>query len=98
MSLCVLIRVFFVNGMIPTLTGKPAKMGEHFPVREFCYDWKSEGMLPKILEKLYWKIKRNTGKVKQICQPVIVKILQIWCHTLNKQESHRAYGTADEAL
>ena len=35
---------------------------------------KSQGILPKILEKsekLYWKIeKKNTGKVREICQPV----------------------------
>ena len=40
--------------MVPTGTGnqgKPGKMGRHFPVREFCQDWKSQGILPKILEK-----------------------------------------------
>ena len=64
-------------------------MGRHFPVREFCQDWKSQGILPKILEKskrLYWKIEKNTGKVREICQPVIVKTLQIWYHTLNKKK------------
>ena len=51
--------------MVPTWTGKPGKMGEHFPVREksgnfeqtekvrdLCPEyWKSRGILPKILEK-----------------------------------------------
>ena len=40
---------------VPTGTGKSGKMEEHFPVRkkvrEFCSDWKSQGILPKILEK-----------------------------------------------
>ena len=40
--------------MVPTGTGKTGKPGNvrrHFPVREFCQDWKSEGILLKILEK-----------------------------------------------
>ena len=45
--------------MVPTRTGnqgKPGKMGRHFPVGEFCQDWKSQGILLKTLEKrLYWK-------------------------------------------
>ena len=43
-----------VSIMVPTGTGnqgKPGKMGRHFPVREFCQYWKSQGILPKILEK-----------------------------------------------
>ena len=24
------------SGMVPTRTGEPEEMGEHFPVREFC--------------------------------------------------------------
>ena len=40
----------------------------------------------KIGKKLYWKIEKNTGKVREICQLVIVKTLQIWYHTLNKNE------------
>ena len=78
--------------MVPTGTGnqgKPGKMGRHFPVREFCQDWKSQGILLKILGKLgkiYWKIEKITGKVREIYQPVIVKTLQIWYHTLNKNE------------
>ena len=44
--------------MVPIGTGnqgKPGKMGRHFPFRkklEFCQDWRSQGILLKILEKL----------------------------------------------
>ena len=68
--------------MVPTGTGnqgKPGKMGRHFPVRElYSKYWKNQ-------KKLYWKIEKNTGKVREICQQVIVKTLQIWYHTLNKK-------------
>ena len=37
-------------------------------------------------KKFTGKLKKNTGKVRKICQPVIVKTLQIWYHTLNKKE------------
>ena len=50
--------------MVPTGTGnqgKPGKMGRHFPVRGFCQDWKSQGILLKILEKLE-KITLENGK------------------------------------
>ena len=71
-------------------TGKTWKMGRHFPVREFCQDWKSRRILLKKLEnqkkKLCWKIEINTGKVREICLPVIVKTLQIWYNTLNKKK------------
>ena len=56
---------------------------------------KSQGILLKILEKLekiYWKIEKNTGKVREICQPVIVKTLQIWYHTLNKKRTLKNTG------
>ena len=59
-------------------------------IREFCQDRKSQGILLKILEKsgkkLYWKTEKSTGKVREICQPVIVKSLQLWYRTLNKTE------------
>ena len=73
--------------MVPTETGKSGIKGRHFPVGEFCQDWKSQGILLKILEKskkLCWKTEKNTGKVREICQPIIVKTLQVWHHTLNK--------------
>ena len=41
----------------------------------------------KIGKKLYWKIEKNTGKVREICQPVIEKTLQVWYHTLNKKRT-----------
>ena len=55
----------FNTNMVPTGTGKqrkPGKMGRHFPVREFCQDWKSQGILLKILEK---SKKNKTGKLKK---------------------------------
>ena len=56
--------------MVPTWT---EKMGEHFPVREKSGNfYQNTG-----------KLKKYTGKVREICQPVIVKTLQIWYHTLN---------------
>ena len=59
-------------------------------VVEFCQDWKSQGILLKILQKskkLCWKTENNTGKVREIFQPVIVKTLQVWHHTLNQKYS-----------
>ena len=38
-------------------------------VSEFCQDWKSQGILLKILEKY-------NGKVREICQSEIVKTLK----------------------
>ena len=35
---------------VPRRTGKPGKMGRHFPVREFLTDWKSQGKSHTILE------------------------------------------------
>ena len=57
-------------------------MGEHFPVREKLGNFAKTGRVkefyPKKLEKsekIYWKFDKNTGKTREICQPVIVKIL-----------------------
>ena len=47
--------------MDPRWTGKPGKIGKHFPVSPKY--WKSEGILPKMLEKIrefypkYWKVR-----------------------------------------
>ena len=62
--------------MVPTGTGnqgKPGKMGRHFPVREFCQDWKSQGILPKILEK-----QENLNKKNVFCesQGILHKMLE----------------------
>ena len=66
-------------------SGKTWKNGKAFSsqgkVREFYSKyWKN-------WEKLYWKIEKNAGKVREICQQVIVKTLQIWYHTLNKKRT-----------
>ena len=81
-------------------SGKTWKNGKAFAsqgkVREFCQDWKSQGILLKILEKLHWKIKKNAGKVREIGQPVIVKTLQIWYYTLNKKSTLKNTGKVRE--
>ena len=33
----------------------------------------------------------NTGKVMEICQPVIVKTLHMWYHTLSKKKNFKKY-------
>ena len=43
------------------------------------------------IKKLYWKFEKNTGKVREICQPVEVKTLQIWYHTLNEKKNSKKY-------
>ena len=67
--------------MVPTGTGKPGKW------EDFFQSGKSQGILLKILEKsekiIYWKTEKNTRKVREICQLLIVKTLQIWYHALN---------------
>ena len=68
--------------MVPTWTGKPGKMGEHFPNQK--KNWKSLGNLPasksenpanmvpyfklKKNLKTYLKTMKNTGKMREICQ------------------------------
>ena len=36
------------------------------------------------------KLEKNTGKVREIWQPVVVKTLQILYHTLNKKELQKS--------
>ena len=72
------IEPYLFQNMVPTGTGKPGKVGRHFPVREsqkFCQDWKSQGILLKILEKSEKIIlDENAGK-REICQSEIAKTL-----------------------
>ena len=92
--------------MVPTGTGnqgKPGKMGRHFPVREKSGNFVKTGKVRefyskywKNLKKLYWKIEKNTGKVREICQAVIVETLQIWYHTLNKKRTLKNTGKVRE--
>ena len=49
-------------------------------------------------KKLYWKIEKNTGKVREICQSVIVKTLQIRYHTLNKKRTSKNSGKLQKIL
>ena len=51
--------------MVPTRTGKPRKMGEHFPVREKAGNFAKTGKGGEFYPK-YWKIRKNyTGKLKK---------------------------------
>ena len=66
--------------MVPTRTGKPGKTAEHFSVRDFAKTGKvreTSGNFTqntgKMRKKLYCKIEKNTGKVLEICQPVMMK-------------------------
>ena len=92
--------------MVPTGTenqGKPGKMRRHFPVREKSGNFVKTGNVRensgefysryrKNQEKLYWKIEKNTGKVRETCQLIIVKTLQIWYYTLNKKKTLKNTG------
>ena len=88
--------------IVPTGTGnqgKPGKMGRHFPVREKSGNFVQCGKVWEFYSK-YWKIgkkytakiEKNTGKAREIYQPVIVKTLQIWYHTLNKKRTLKNTG------
>ena len=104
-SLCLCAMYVLKSGyfMVPTGTGnlgKPGKMGRHFPVGEKSGNFVKTG---KVGEKLgnftqnTGKIGKNyTGKVREICQPVIVKTLQIWYHTLNKKRTLKNAGKVGE--
>ena len=87
--------------MVPTGTGnqgKPGKMGRHFPVREKSGKFVKTGKVRQFYSK-YWE--NYTGKFKRIlekCQPVIVKILQIWYHTLNKKRTLKNDGKLQKIL
>ena len=70
--------------MVPTRTGKTGKMGRHFSVREKSENFVKTGKVREFYskywknqKKLYWKTEKYTGKVWKICEPVIVKTLQI---------------------
>ena len=76
--------------MIPTRTGKPEKIWRGFSNEEKSENFAKTGKVRELYPK-YWeirkkytgKLKKNTGKVREICQPVTLRTLQIWYHTLN---------------
>ena len=94
--------------MVPTGTGnqgKPGKMERHFPVREKSGNFVKTGKVGEFYskfwknrKKLYLKIEKNTGKVREIRQLVIVKTLQIWYHTLNKTRTLKNTGKLQKIL
>ena len=78
-------------------TGKPGKMGKHFPVREKSENFVKTRKVREFYSK-YWKTEKNTGKVSEICQPVIVKTLQMWYQTLNKKRTLKNTGKLQKIL
>ena len=70
-------------------SGKTWKNG-----KVFFQSGKSQGILLKILEKSG----KNTEKVRENCQPAIVKTLQIWYHTLNKKRTLKNTGKLRKIL
>ena len=46
------------GGRVPTMTGKPGKMGRHFPVREKSGNFKQTGKVGEDQTK-YWKTQGN---------------------------------------
>ena len=62
--------------MVPTRTGKPGKMGDHFPVREKSGNFAKTGKVGEFYPKYWEKKKKYVGKflkimqVSDICQPV----------------------------
>ena len=72
--------------MVPTRDWKTWKNGTAFPVKEKSGNFtQNTGKNPK--KNYTGKLKKTSGKVGEICQPVIVKTLQIWYHTLNKKKN-----------
>ena len=62
--------IFFIN-RVPTRTGKPGKMGRHFPVREKSGNFEQTG---KVREKS-GKITQNTGKLREFQTNIIFYFL-----------------------
>ena len=59
---------------VPTRTGKPGKMGRHFPVREKSGNFEQTG---KVREKS-GKITQNTGKLREFQTNIIFYFLVIF--------------------
>ena len=73
--------------MVPTGTGNHGKM--------------EKGILLKILQNLYWKIEKNTGKVREICQSKKVRTMINMCDSCssfgNEYTSHYLFICSYEA-
>ena len=93
-----------MNAVVPTGTGnqgKPGKWKGIFQSGNFVKTGKVREFYSKYWKnwkKLYWKIEKNTGNVREICQPVIVKTLQIWYNTLNKKRTLKNTGKLRKIL
>ena len=95
------IRLFDCNGLrkcinvsnhpnrVPTRTGKPGKMGRHFPVREKSGNFEQTG---KVREKS-GKITQNTGKLREFQTNIIIYFLVIFKLTVYYfVEMHRIFS------
>ena len=51
-------RLLGIRGRVPTRTGKPGKMGRHFPVRERSGNFEQTGKVRENHTK-YWKTEIN---------------------------------------
>ena len=63
-----------ISSRVPTRTGKPGKMGRHFPVREKSGNFEQTG---KVREKS-GKITQNTGKLVEFQTNIIFYFLVIF--------------------
>ena len=94
--------------MVPPRTGNQGKPGKWEGIFQ---SGKSQGILSrleksgnftqntgKIGKNYTGKLKRILEKVREICQPVIVKTLQIWYHTLNKKRTLKNTGKLPKIL
>ena len=70
---CLLVWVLYTF-RVPTRTGKPGKMGRHFPVREKSGNFEQTG---KVREKS-GKITQNTGKLREFQTNIIFYFLVIF--------------------
>ena len=83
--------------MVSTRTGKTGAFPSQGKVRNFAKTGKVREFYPKywkISEKIMWKIGKTTGEVREICQPVMVKTLQIQYHSLNLKNNLKYRKTA----
>ena len=95
------VTTVLCTSMVPTATGR---MGRHFPVREKSGNFVKTGKVREFYskywanqKKIYWKTEKIL-EVREICQAVIVKTLQIWYHTLNKKRTSDNTGKLQKIL
>ena len=92
------------NGTYKNEPGQISWLPPGLEIRENLEKWegifqsgKSQGILLRLEKSGNFtqntgKIEKKTGKVREICQLVIVKTLQIWYHTSNKKNNVKNTG------